>query len=247
MNDFSAVILADGDFPTHQIPLGILHQAQRLICCDGALLTLFKHQPQEIERLRAEGKLFGVGDGDSLPAGLKAQYADIFHAVSEQEDNDLTKATRFAIGLIKASTKENGENQQPRLAYLGATGKREDHTLGNIALMMRYRRDFAILPEMYTDYGWFTPANGNMVFSTFMRQQMSIFNFSCTKLESTGLRWQSYAYKNGGRARSTNALAVRSAFGPTATTWSTAPTTPSKPLYCVYPLLSRWRSTSNGA
>lgn len=106
MNDFSAVILADGDFPTHQIPLGILHQAQRLICCDGALLTLFKHQPQEIERLRAEGKLFGVGDGDSLPAGLKAQYADIFHAVSEQEDNDLTKATRFAIGLIKASTKE---------------------------------------------------------------------------------------------------------------------------------------------
>ena len=153
-NDFSAVILADGDFPTHQIPLGILHQAQRLICCDGALLTL-----------------------------------------SEQEDNDLTKATRFAIGLLKASTKENGEKQQPRLAYLGATGKREDHTLGNIALMMRYLRDFAILPEMYTDYGWFTPAQGDMAFSTFARQQMSIFNFSCTKLESTGLRWQSYAYK----------------------------------------------------
>ena len=96
-----------------------------------------------------------MGDGDSLPAGLKAQYADIFHAVSEQEDNDLTKATRFAIGLLKASTKENGEKQPPRLAYLGATGKREDHTLGNIALMMRYLRDFAILPEMYTDYGWF--------------------------------------------------------------------------------------------
>ena len=194
-NDFSAVILADGDFPTHQIPLGILHQAQRLICCDGALLTLFKHQPQEIERLRTEGKLYGVGDGDSLPAGLKTQYADIFHSVSEQEDNDLTKATRFAIGLLKASTERNGEEQQPRLAYLGATGKREDHTLGNIALMMRYLRDFSILPEMYTDYGWFTPANGNMVFSTFARQQMSIFNFSCTKLESTGLRWQSYAYK----------------------------------------------------
>ena len=228
MNDFSAVILADGDFPTHQMPLGILHQAQRLICCDGALLTLFKHQPQEIERLRAEGKLFGVGDGDSLPAGLKAQYADIFHAVSEQEDNDLTKATRFAIGLIKASTKENGENQQPRLAYLGATGKREDHTLGNIALMMRYLRDFSILPEMYTDYGWFTPANGNMVLAP----------------DCAG---RAMPTKNGGRARSTNALAVRSAFGPTATTWSTAPTTPSKPLYCVYPLLSRWRSTSNGA
>lgn len=194
-NEFSAVILADGDFPTHQIPLSILHQARRLICCDGALLILFKHQPQEIERLRAEGRLFGVGDGDSLPAGLKAQYADIFHAVSEQEDNDLTKATRFAIGLLKASTKENGEKQPPRLAYLGATGKREDHTLGNIALMMRYLRDFAILPEMYTDYGWFAPAQGDMAFSTFERQQMSIFNFSCTKLESTGLRWQSYAYK----------------------------------------------------
>ena len=209
-NDFSAVILADGDFPTHQIPLGILHQAQRLICCDGALLTLFKHQPQEIERLRAEEKLYGVGDGDSLPAGLKAQYADIFHAVSEQEDNDLTKATRFAIGMMKAcesndkedkigsdTNKKNDERNPPlpRVAYLGATGKREDHTLGNIALMMRYLRDFAILPEMYTDYGWFTPAQGDMAFSTFERQQMSIFNFSCTTLESTGLRWQSYAYK----------------------------------------------------
>lgn len=195
MNDFSAVILADGDFPIHQIPLGILHHARRLICCDGALLTLFKHQPQEIERLRAEGKLYGVGDGDSLPAGLKAQYADIFHAVSEQEDNDLTKATRFAIGMMKASAKENREKRRLRLAYLGATGKREDHTLGNIALMMRYLCEFGIQPEMYTDYGWFTPAQGDATFSTFARQQMSIFNFSCTQLESTGLRWQSYAYQ----------------------------------------------------
>lgn len=206
--DFSAVILADGDFPSHAIPLGILHQTRRLICCDGALLTLFKHQPQEIERLRAEGKLFGVGDGDSLPQGLKAQYADIFHAVSEQEDNDLTKATRFTIRLMNAcrtektadrkgqDAKKNEMNHSlSRVAYLGATGKREDHTLGNIALMMRYLCEFGIQPEMYTDYGWFTPAQGDATFSTFARQQMSIFNFSCTQLESTGLRWQSYAYQ----------------------------------------------------
>lgn len=196
INHFSAVILADGDFPSHSIPLSILHQAPRLICCDGALLTLFKHQPQEIEQARAEGRLYGVGDGDSLPQGLKAQYADIFHSVCEQEDNDLTKATRFAIELMNACGKKNKADESlPRVAYLGATGKREDHTIGNISLMMRYRRDLGVMPEMFTDYGWFTTAQGDATFSTFARQQMSIFNFSCSRLESNGLRWQSYAYK----------------------------------------------------
>ena len=184
LNDFSAVILADGDFPTHQIPLGILHQAERLICCDGALLTLHKWQPQEIERLRAEGKLYGVGDGDSLPATLKAQYANIFHHVSEQDDNDLTKATRFVM-----------ERGMKRIAYIGCTGKREDHTLGNISLMVTYCRDFGLQPVMITDYGWFVVAEGNASFITFPHQQVSIFNVSCHHLESEGLRWNVFPFK----------------------------------------------------
>lgn len=186
-NSFDAVILADGDFPSAPEPLSILHEARRLVCCDGAFTTLLGHQPEEAERARTEGRLFVVGDGDSLPAGIKREYADIITQVDEQDYNDLTKATRLALTLPGASPR--------RIAYLGATGKREDHTLGNIALMGYYRREMGIRPEMFTDYGWFVACAGNATLTTFARQQMSIFNLGCKRFESKGLRWQSYPYR----------------------------------------------------
>ena len=47
---------------------------------------------------------------------------------------------------------------------------------------------------MITDHGYFTPASGKQTFESFPRQQVSIYNFGCHQLESTGLKWQSYAY-----------------------------------------------------
>ena len=129
---FSAVILAAGDFPNHVLPLRILRTAENLIVCDGALEELLEY---EIEPTAV------VGDGDSLSEELKQRYAHIYHPISEQEFNDLTKATLFARSHLKmdAST-----HTRPRFCYLGATGKREDHTLGNISLMLYYYRQLAI-------------------------------------------------------------------------------------------------------
>ena len=76
-----------------------------------------------------------IGDGDSLPQAFKEQYKDILHVVEEQEDNDLTKATLHC-----------GSLGFKRILYVGATGKREDHTLGNISLMMRYFKEFDLEP-----------------------------------------------------------------------------------------------------
>ena len=42
-----------------------------------------------------------VGDGDSLSEELKQRYAHIYHPISEQEFNDLTKATLFARSHLK--------------------------------------------------------------------------------------------------------------------------------------------------
>lgn len=84
---FQAVILAAGDFPYHVIPLRILREADNLVVCDGALEELLEY---EIEPAAV------VGDGDSLSAALKQRYAHIYHQISEQEFNDLTKATLFA-------------------------------------------------------------------------------------------------------------------------------------------------------
>lgn len=164
---FDAVIVANGLFPTHAIPLAILHQAKHVVACDGAIC----HVPQ------AETV---IGDGDSVPEAFRHKLIRI----DEQEDNDLTKATRYCIS-----------QGWQRIAYLGATGKREDHTLGNISLLMRYYRDFAVQGIMFTDNGFFTPMSGDHTFESIPGQQVSIFNFGCTRITSEGLRWNSYAYE----------------------------------------------------
>jgi thiamine pyrophosphokinase len=172
------VVLADGDFPTHHTPLHLLQTANHLVCCDGAGMRALAegYHPQAI-----------VGDGDSLPEAFKQQYSNLIHHVDEQEDNDLTKATRYLL----ANTDARGNT----VAFLGATGKREDHTLGNISLMVRYRREMDIEPMMVTNYGWLVVANGPAVFESFPRQQVSIFNISCReRLSATGLRWPTRAY-----------------------------------------------------
>ena len=169
------MILGDGDFPSHPVSLGILRDAKFLCCCDGAGLKAIQRgiMPDAI-----------VGDGDSLPEDFKAKYADIIHIVDEQEYNDLTKNTRFCI-----------ERGFRKIAYLGCTGKREDHTLGNISLMKFYEREFCIEPVMITDYGTFLTAHGDCEFESFAHQQVSIFNLDCTKLDSEGLKWAAYPYK----------------------------------------------------
>lgn len=179
--EFDTVILANGEYPQHNLPKAILRNASQVVCCDGAALQYI-------------GKpTFIIGDGDSLPDKLKSQYSDIIVHISEQEDNDLTKATKY----IKQHILNSPTNNNPALvAYLGTTGKREDHTLANIFLLPRYKFELGIEPVMITDYGYFMVAEGDSVWQSFKGQQVSIFNLSCTRLESDGLRWNSYAYKN---------------------------------------------------
>ena len=173
-NTFDAVVLCNGDFPSHPTPLGVLRSATFLCCCDGAAAPCLEHghTPDAI-----------VGDGDSLPEALRLEFADRVHIVSEQEYNDLIKATRFCMA-----------RGARRIAYLGATGRREDHTLGNISLMAYCHDELHLEPLMLTDHGVFTPASGTHTFRSFPRQQVSIFNISCHELSSEGLRWQSYPY-----------------------------------------------------
>jgi thiamine pyrophosphokinase len=167
MKKFDAVIVANGAFPTHAVPLDVLQEATHVVACDGAV----RNVPQ------AE---VVVGDGDSVPD----QYRSRLIQVDEQEDNDLTKATRYCLA-----------QGWHRIAYLGATGKREDHTIGNISLLMRYYRTMGVDGVMLTNHGVFTPAQGRQTFESFKGQQVSIFNFGSTKIVSEGLRWQSYGYE----------------------------------------------------
>ena len=65
---FDAVILANGEFPSHQYPLSILHDAEYVVCCDGGADTYI-----------AKGFIPNViiGDGDSLSTENRIKFADI--------------------------------------------------------------------------------------------------------------------------------------------------------------------------
>ena len=179
---FDAVIIANGAFPTHAVPLDILHHAAHLIACDGAIAPLL---------LEGLGEAVIIGDGDSVPA----EYRERLIQIDEQDDNDLTKATRYCV-----------ERGWRRIAYLGCTGKREDHTLGNISLLMRYYRDMGVEGILYTDYGFFTPAHGHRTFLSMKGQQVSLINFGSHQLTSTGLRWDAYNFSEWWQGTLTESL-----------------------------------------
>ncbi len=164
---FDAVVLADGDFPTAETPLRLLREAPRVVCCDGAAV---KYPKADVI----------IGDGDSVPSELRDRLIQI----DEQQDNDLTKATRYCLS-----------KGMRHIVYLGATGQREDHTLGNISLIVRYFREMGVEPLMVTDYGWFVPAEGDTSFASFSGQQVSLFNVSCQRFSSDGLKWNAYPYE----------------------------------------------------
>lgn len=168
---FDTVIVANGVFPAHPVPLDILHRAAHVIACDGAISPLMA---------RRIAPTVVIGDGDSIPD----EFRHLLIRIEEQEDNDLTKATHYCL-----------RQGWTKIAYLGCAGKREDHTLGNISLLMRYYRDMDVDGGLFTNDGFFTPSQNDHTFASYPGQQVSIFNFSCTRLSSEGLKWDSYAYR----------------------------------------------------
>jgi thiamine pyrophosphokinase len=163
------VILADGNFPVHEIPLGYLKSAEHLICCDGSAesLIIAGMEPEAI-----------VGDLDSLTTDLKRRFSDRLYQDGDQATNDLTKAVKWCINR---SYKE--------IVILGATGKREDHTIGNISLLAEYSKEIKVM--MVTDTGTITPLTESTQILSFEGQQVSIFSINPeSEITSVGLKYQ---------------------------------------------------------
>lgn len=166
---YTCVVVANGSFPTTELALQLLKKAKVIIACDGAIAALHSLglPPAAI-----------VGDLDSISEELRILYADRIHTVIDQEINDLTKAISYA--------REMG---YPEVLILGATGLREDHTLGNISLLMDYAALFNRI-EMLSDYGLFTPLLHTDTLSSIPGQQVSIFSMHAGgRITSENLRW----------------------------------------------------------
>lgn len=163
-----AVVVGGGDFPTHETPLAILHSTPKVVCCDGAADEYITHEltPWRI-----------VGDGDSLSDEAKVRYSDIIRINPDQETNDQTKAIEYLAGKgIK------------NIAIVAATGRREDHTLGNISLLIEYLR-MGLNVRIYTDYGMMVACSGNCSFSCPKDTAVSIFGFGTKGMTGDGLAY----------------------------------------------------------
>ena len=172
---FDAVIVAGGEFPTAPLTLEILQSAQYVVCCDGAADRYIAtgHVPDAI-----------VGDGDSISAENRGKFAQLLHIIAEQESNDQTKAVRFLM-----------EHGKRRIAIVGATGRREDHTIGNISLLIEYARAGCDV-RSFTDHGVFIPCNGTTTHKCRKGQQVSIFSITAKEMSAEGLLYPIYDFNN---------------------------------------------------
>lgn len=163
-----AIVVGGGDFPSHQVPLKLLHSTSMVVCCDGAADEYISHghTPWRI-----------VGDGDSLSDDTKAKYCKIIRINPDQETNDQTKAIEYLAH--KGITD---------IAIVAATGRREDHTLGNISLLIEYLH-MGLNVRIYTDYGVMIACHGNQSFSCRKGTAVSIFGFGTKGMTGIGLAY----------------------------------------------------------
>ena len=180
------IIIANGEFPKSRQVLDLLERADQVVCCDGAFE---KYYLWRCHTVVCQRQVVVVGDGDSLQRGLvdeaRSSGMDVCHkVVSEQESNDLSKAVHYVV-------EQMGVEAGVQIDILGATGLREDHTLGNISLLAYYATEFpAIDFRMVSDYGIFLPVVGQRRFVSHKGQQVSLFSFTPTvPVSVVGLRY----------------------------------------------------------
>ena len=147
------VIVANGEFPSHEAPLEILKQSVSILACDGAADTLLDkgYTPDVI-----------LGDLDSLSDKNKIEYTDHIVETPDQSQNDLRKALNYAK-----------DHDIDNIKIIGASGKREDHMIGNIFSLLDYK-DLNI--RLFTDTGVFTCIHESQNIESFKGQQVSIFS-----------------------------------------------------------------------
>ena len=159
----SVVIVANGEFPKKDgVAWKLLAAALRVVCCDGAADTYrrrFRRWPDVI-----------IGDFDSVR--VRSVPCRVIHD-ADQDTNDLEKAMTYCA-------KQGWRNP----IIVGATGKREDHAIGNVFRALDYGC------EIVTDRGRFVPVCGKASFKVAKGSAVSIFAPDPkTRMTSKGLEW----------------------------------------------------------
>jgi len=175
-------ILCDGEFPRKAYPLYLLDSADAVVCCDGSVLKYLRHTKRQSGQERLPEAV--VGDMDTLPRAWQKRLAPIVVKVDEQDYNDLTKAMRYVLSHHPDVTD---------IHILGASGRREDHTVGNLGLLMEYTRMFdleGIHVEAVSDYSTAFAVTGTCELHVGKGRRFSLFSpDNSLTIRSEGLEW----------------------------------------------------------
>ena len=161
------VIVANGDFPRKGgAAWKLLAAAKRVVCCDGAADAYRRHFRRWPDVI--------IGDLDSIPPHfLLSPFSFLLVRNADQNTNDLEKAISYCA-------KQGWKNP----VIVGATGKREDHTIGNVFRALAYGC------EIVTDLGRFVPVCGKAAFKVRKGAAVSVFAPDPkTRMTSKGLEW----------------------------------------------------------
>ena len=160
------VILAAGDFPkAGGAAWKLLAGATRVVACDSAA--------DAYHRRFLKWPAVIIGDLDSISNTHLVPLPSSLVPVSDQETNDLEKAMAYCA-----------KQGWRKPVIVGATGKREDHTLGNVFRALAYEC------EIVTDHGRFIPVRAKATLTVAKGAAVSVFAPDPkTRMTSKGLEW----------------------------------------------------------
>ncbi len=155
-------LIANGEAPAHPQVMAALTACGGAVCCD---------------RLPPDGApelLQVVGDMDTLRGALPEGLVTDLH--EDQETNDLTKAMRWAKAF----------DPEAELHFFAVTGKREDHTLANLALIY----EAGERAELFTNAGHFILLPpGTHRLDVEAGSAVSFLSFTPQSLTVKGVQW----------------------------------------------------------
>ena len=169
-NQFKApfVLLVNGEFPTHPVPLRFLNSAETIICTDGSAAKLLAHG-------RTPDVIIGDMDSTKLKEG---DFKGVWILSQDQNKTDLQKTLDWCIA-----------NDLNGITVLGAMGNREDHSLGNLHVLGEFSRKLKM--KFVTNHAVIYSFKGKRTFSSLKGQQISIVAIENVKSISTvGLKYE---------------------------------------------------------
>ena len=175
----TAAILANGAFPRREYPRYLLKSADIVVCCDSAV-NFARLQDMGIEPAAM------VGDMDSAPEALRKKLGPRAIKVDEQDFNDLNKAFCWLL--------ENYPGLD-EIHILGATGKSDAHTLGNLSYLMMWEDKYqlagrGVSVDMVSDYNTAFVISGDAGLHIGEGRKISLFSCDPSlKVHSEGLKW----------------------------------------------------------